>query len=147
MPNTQTVLERLRRLVEEVDQVTSTLTDEELLRTLGDARDSLQLRQIGGMSDLTVQPDQSLANYGIKPDPTLEQAEMLALMAASELLSREYRARVFRGELGAQWSSGFESESTITAARMYSDAIQKLRSDLEILVLLKFAPTTGTRPQ
>jgi len=147
MPNTQTVLGRLRRLIEEVDEVTSSLTDEELLTAIGDARDTLELRKISGMDTLAVQPDQSQANYGITPDPTLEQAEMLALQAAGELLEREFRGRVLRGELGTSWQSGVEMESTITAARLYADAIGNIRGLLETLILLKFAPSTGTRPQ
>lgn len=147
MPNTQSVLGRLRRLIEEVDEVTSSLTDEELLTAIGDARDTLELRKIAGMDALAVESDQSEATYGITPDPTLEQAEMLALQAAGELLEREFRGRVLRGELGASWQSGVEMESTITAGRLYADAVGNIRGLLETLILLKFAPTTGTRPQ
>lgn len=147
MANTQTVLGRLRRLIVEVDEVTSDLTDQELLLHLEDARATLELRKIAGMSELAVGSIQDQTGYGIIPDPTLELGEMMALQAASEILEAEFRGRVFRGELGVSWQSGVEQESTITAARMYADAIGNIRGNLESLVLIKLAPTSGTRPQ
>lgn len=147
MANTQSVLGRLRRLIAEVDQAASDLTDQELLLALDDARGTLELRKISGMETLVIQPDQAQNGYGVVPDPTLEQGEMLALQAAGDLLESEFRGRVLRGELGSSWQSGVEMESSISAAKMYADAIGNIRGNLEVLVLMKLAPSAGKRQQ
>lgn len=144
---TDQVLSVLRRYIDEVDQAVSTLTDEELLKAISDARDKLELRKVQGVASLTVQPDVSLANYGITPDSSLEQGHMLALQAAINLLEAKYRNRLFQGELGTAWRSGLEEESTISAEKAYRAAIATLVDQLTDLILIKRAPLAGTRPQ
>jgi hypothetical protein len=140
------VLSVLRRILSEVDLTISDLTDEELLAEISDARDLLELRKVSGMDGLVVGYDQSQSGYGIVPDPTLEQGHMLALAAAIRLLNANFRSRTSRGELGTSWESGLEAESTISAAKVYEQAIQGLQRELDALVLIKRAPTAGTRP-
>lgn len=136
------VLALLRRIVGDVDE-TLYPEDETLFLALSDARDHLELLNIAGMSSLVI--DTSART--IIPDPTLEHGHMLALRAGTELLEQTYRERVSRGELGASWSSGLESESTITAAKVYRDAINNLKDALQNLIMLNKAASAGTRVQ
>lgn len=144
---TEQVLKVLRRHLNEVDPVVSELTDEELLEALSDARDILELRKVTGVDELAVGSELGDPDYGILPEPTIEQGHMLALQAAANLLEQKYRSRLFQGELGVSWQSGLESESTISAEKAYRDALQSLRDQLTELILIKRAPTSATRPQ
>lgn len=144
---TQAYLRRVRRLLAEVDLAASDVTDPELLEATEDARRILELRKVSGMDAMVIGFVQEQPGYGIFPDPTDEQGEMLALQTAADMLDDAYRGRVSRGEIGTSWTSGLESESTIQQQKAYRDAIGQLRSNLEELKLIKRAPTAGTRPQ
>jgi hypothetical protein len=141
------VLRLMRRLLDETDQVLSNLTDQELYLAVRDARDLLEVQGIRILSDYAVGTDQASAGYGIVPEPTLEIGTLLAYDAASQLLRQEYRAKLRRGELGVSWSSGLESESTISAEKAYSTAIETLEGTAEGLKLRLRAPFAGTRVQ
>ena len=147
---TEQVLRKLRRLIDEVDQGVSVLTDEELLDVLADERDNLELGKVTGFEVLTVSSDVTEpTTYGILPEAslTLELGTILAYKAAVAVLRQQFRARVNRGELGITWSSGLESESTLQAAREYKNAIDDLECQADALILIKRAPTSATRPQ
>jgi hypothetical protein len=74
---------------------------------------------------------------------------MLALQATIDLLEREYRGKLFRGEIGVSWKSGLESESTISAEKAYKQILDDLDADLEGLILIDRANanTSGVRAQ
>jgi len=145
---TDQVLAMARRLMAEVDIATSTVTDEEILEAVYDARDLFELQRLTDFINLVVGTDQAEpTTYGIKPDPTLEQGVLLAHKASVDLLRTTYLGRVSRGELGTSWSSGLESESTIQAQKAYRDAIDGIESQLTALILVKRSPTAGYRIQ
>jgi hypothetical protein len=133
------VLALLRRIVGDVDETVS--DDTELFTALQDAQQGLELKRMPGLNTLVVTPAAST----ITPDPTTEQGHLLALYAAIMLLDQSYRERLSRGELGTSWTSGLEGESTISAAKAYKDAIDRLRSELADLIAITL--TAGVRVQ
>lgn len=145
---TAQVLDKIRRLLEEVDITTSMLTDQEILRAVGDARDYYELALVPDFELLTVEPDQLETTYGIQPEAslTLQLGTILAYKAAASLLERTYWGKVNRGEIGSSWASGLESESTLQAARSYEGAIKSLEDTATALILIKRAPVLGDRP-
>jgi hypothetical protein len=144
---TEQVLAILRRIIDEVDELTSDFTNDELLAVIGDERDLLILSGLQDFSGLTVVAEEGAPGYGITPDPTLQQGHILALRAATEVLTQIYRAKVKRGELGGSWTSGLEHESTINTQKAYKDAITELATKVQALELVMRAPRTGQRPQ
>lgn len=148
---TAQVLSLVRRLVDEVDQAASNLTDEELLQFVADTRDELELRLVTGFSSLVVgaelDPPSGGNAYGIVPDPTLEEGYLLALGTALRLLEQAFQGRLNRGELGVAWRSGPEEESSITAAQTYRNMLAERRLRYEAQILVRRAPTAATRIQ
>lgn len=145
---TDQVLDMARRLMAEVDLTASTVTDEEILEAVYDARDIFELQRLTDFADLVVGTDQGEpTTYGIIPDPTLEQGALLAHKAAVDLLRATYLGRVSRGELGTSWTSGLEGESTIQAQKAYKGAIDDIEAQLIGLILVKRSPTAGYRIQ
>lgn len=141
--NTTRVLETTRRWIAQTDLTTSDYTDSELLEYMRDAKELMELRKVAGMEELTINPTVET----ITPDPTMEQGHMLALKTAYLVLDDEYRNKLFRGALGLSWRSGLEQESTINAEKAWRQTLTNLDEELEILILVKRAPTNGTRPQ
>lgn len=145
---TAQVLDKIRRLLEEVDTATSVLTDQEILRAVADVRDYYEIALVPDFELLTVESDISEPNYGIQPEAslTLQLGTILAYKAASTLLESTYWGKVNRGEIGSTWASGLESESTLQAARSYEGAIRSLEDTATALILIKRAPVLGDRP-
>lgn len=144
------VLDKLRRILAEVDTSTSVLTDPELLAAVSDERDDLELEKVVDFDQLTVGYDESdTATYGILPSNlvTLELGTILAYRAAGSILRQTYRDRVSRGEIGTSWTSGLEGESTLQAGRDYQAQIDDVEEQAETLILIKRSPTSATRPQ
>lgn len=137
----------LRRKIDETDLPTSDRTDEELLEYIKDAAEELGLRRVSGMTSFTIVSDAASAGYGISPNPTTEQGHMLATLAALELLRDEYRGKLNRGELGVNWKSGLESESTIAAEKAWREQFDDLESWLEHLIIMHNSGSHATRPQ
>lgn len=136
---TDQVLSKIRRLIAEVDQTASLLTDEEILGAVADARDYLELVNVPDFDGLAVDLDVASADYGITPEAnlTLQLGAILAYMAAATLLEQAYHGKVQRGEIGVSWSSGLEAESTLQAGRSYMDAVRGFRLDADALILSK----------
>lgn len=141
------LLKLLRRKINETDLPTSDRTDEELLDALMDAAEVLGLRMISGMSSFVVQSDATKANYGITPEPTTEQAHLLATEAALEILRNDYFGKLNRGEIGVNWKSGLEEESTIAAEKAWDKVLKDLESQLELLITFNKSGSHATRPQ
>jgi hypothetical protein len=137
----------LRRRIAQVDVAASDYTDEELLFEAADARDYLELKNVPTFADLAVDMDPVSASYGITPDPTLSQAQILVVRAALQVLSRTYTDRLMRGEIGTSWRSGLEEETSIQAARAYRQMLDLLAAELEELILIAKADTAGDRVQ
>lgn len=144
---TDQVLDMLRRKIGEVDLVASQLTDEELLQVVSDSRDLMELQVLPGFASLAVGTEQDVAGYGIVPDPSLAQGYILVLAATIAILKENYLSRLSRGELGVSWSSGLESESTISQAKAYAAAILSFEMDLEARLLVYRVATAGARVQ
>jgi len=145
---TEGVLLVLRRLIDEVDESLSDYTDPELLAALSDARDALEVQGITGFAALAVGTDVTDdETYGIVPEPSVQQAVILAYRAAVALLRQVYNAKVRRGELGGSWTSGLEGESTINTQRAYKEAVDDLERQADGFVAILMALRTGTRPQ
>jgi hypothetical protein len=142
------ILQVLHRRLGEVDPaLASTMEDDELVQYLLDARDILELKGIGSMDSLVLQPDLLQPSYGFTPEPTLAQGMIMTLHAAVMALEDMYRGRLFRGELGIAWQSGLESESTISAEKAYRDAIGAIRNELTTVWLVQAAGQSGSRIQ
>lgn len=146
---TDQVLTKIRRLVNEVDQSLSLLTDEEILGAVLDARDYLEAVGLEDFDTLEVGTDLTETDpaYGISPDPTLQQGLILATKAAASITASEYLAKVNRGEIGSSWSSGLEAESTLQAGRDYKAAVDKLEAQATALILAYQNDDLHSRPQ
>lgn len=145
--DTGQVIGRIRRLITLVDAETSEYEDETLLLAVEDGRRSRAAKNLASMNTLSVDTDKTSPTYGISPEPTEYQGELLALWAAVEILGRAYRGRVDRGELGVSWTSGLESESTISAAKAYSGAVDALARQADDLLLAVESARTNVRVQ
>jgi hypothetical protein len=146
---TDQVLTKARRLMNEVDQNLSLVTDEEILGAVVDARDYLEAVSVADFETLEVGTELTETDpaYGITPDPTLQQGMILAYMAAAALSGQEYLAKLKRGEIGTSWSSGLEAESTLQAGRDYKDAVDDLDAKAKALVLAYQNDDLHSRPQ
>lgn len=144
---TAAILATLRRLLNEVDQEASDLTDPELLAAIEDVRMELQVRGIGTFADYTVGVEQDGPGFGVSPEPSDIDGVLLAYGAAVGLLGNEYRGRLNRGELGMSWSSGFEAESSISAAQAYQRLLGQLDRRYQELLIIRRASTSGFRAQ
>lgn len=141
------VLERLRILVGQVDLAISDYTDPELLTYIRSAARLLLVREVL-QDEYTVGTDQNdPATFGIDPDPTAIDGELLAMQAAVMLLDELFRDRLQRGEIGVSWTSGLEQESTISAAAAYKQGIAELRLELGQLKAIRQAGRQGFRSQ
>lgn len=145
--DTTRLLGLLRRKLNETELSVSTYTDAELLEYVRDAVEVLALRKISGLSDLTVDPDPLSVSYGISPIPTTEEGHMLSLLAALEILRETYRGKLNRGEIGLNWKSGLEEESTISAEKAWRDVIRDFESQLDLLIIMNKSGSHATRPQ
>lgn len=137
------IISLIRRRIAQSDLVTSTVTDTELMDYVQEAADRLSLRPVTGFSDLVM----DTSAITITPEPTLEQGYMLGLYATLLYMEDEYTGKLATGSLGVSWSSGIESESTISAEKAWSDALGQLEEEVDSMILVKWGPITGTRPQ
>lgn len=83
----------------------------------------------------------------IAPAASDLQGELLATATALRLLQQTYRRRVDDGSLGVSWTSGLDSETTISAASAYQGMIAEVAAELNELILFANAATFGTRAQ
>ena len=133
----------VRRRISQTDLPTSNLTDEDIMDYLSEAVDMLTLRNIAGMDTLVV----DTVGISVTPEPTLEQGYMLAIFTVLRILQDEYSGKLYRGELAVSWSSGLESETTISAEKAWKQALDEIEEELDRMILVKRAPQTGTRSQ
>ena len=137
------VLQVTRRYLDQSDLLLSTYTDSELLEYIRDGQELMSVREFPTIAGLTVDP----TTLTITPEPSLDQGHVLALKAAVLALTDTYNGKLSRGELGLSWKSGLEEESTINSEKAWKQSISDLAKELEELIIIKRAPTTGTRPQ
>lgn len=137
------VLQLIRRYIGETDLVTTGFSDSELLEYVREAQELLELRGVPTIKGISVDPTRET----ITPEPTAYQGHVLALKAAVLTLTDTYNGKISRGELGMSWKSGLEEESTINAQGAWNRSISDLATELEELIIIKRAPTTGTRAQ
>lgn len=141
------VLGLLRRMIDETDLTVSNTTDQELILDLKDAAETLSLRMISGMSSYSFVSDVLSASYGITPAPTTEHAHMLCRLAALNILRDQFRGKLNRGELGINWKSGQEEESTISAAKEWQTVLEDMENELELLITFNKSGSHGLRVQ
>lgn len=141
------VLKLLRQQINETDLPVSDVTDSELLEYLQAAIEMLSLRKIASMSSYVVVTDPNTSGYGITPVLTTEHAHMVCRAAALDILREQFRGKLNRGELGINWKSGLEEESTITAAKEWKAVIQDLENELTLLITLNQSGAHGVRAQ
>jgi hypothetical protein len=137
----------LRRRLVQVDDAAIDLTDAALVEQAGDALDWLALRGVTALDGLAVDADPLSETFGFLTDPTTEQAYMLMLRSAEQVLEQLYAGRLLRGELGVSWRSGLEEESSLQAQRAYVSHIDGVREALAELILISRAATSGDRVQ
>lgn len=142
------VLSYLRRLIDQTDLASANiLSDLELLEFLRDAAETLGMRKIEGMDAFEIVELIQDPNYGITPEPTTEQAHLMCLAAAIAILAEQYRGKLNRGELGVNWTSGLESESTGSAVAAWGRVIQGYQDDLDLMITFNKSGRHGTRVQ
>lgn len=144
---TTEILRLARRLLETADQVLTSLSDAELLLEISDVRDLHEVQGIVEAQEYTVRTEPTVQPYGVVPEPPREYGMVLAYDAATQILLKEYRNKLRRGELGVSWSSGLESESSISAEKAYRAAIADVEGVAEGLKLRLRARRAGTRVQ
>jgi hypothetical protein len=145
--STTAVLGMIRRLVAEVDEIASDLTDPELLAVVDDVRLENQVRGMATFGTYVVVSEQTESGYGITPDPEDIDAVILAYGTATRILDDAYRGRLGRGELGVSWTSGLEAESTISAATAYLRLIDRIARKYDEFKAIKRANSSGFRMQ
>ena len=139
-------LRLLRRKLADVDPAALRRTDIELLDTAEDIRIELVARAVEGFDAMTIESDVEEPEYGIL-NGTDPQMLILAYGVAYAVLSATYRARVDRGELGTSWTSGLESESSISAEKAYKGILDKLEETYNELLITYQSPDTLRRIQ
>lgn len=140
-------LTALRRRLKDADTDTETYTDTELLDATEDTRRNLEVRRILGFNLLTVDSDPTSTTLGFATEPTTEQAQILLVGSMLGLLDATYRDKVDRGVLGGSWTSGLEAESTISQAKSYEAALDRLRSEFDELLIISTPRSTSARVQ
>lgn len=142
---TEEYLRMLRRKVSDVDVAARRRTDTELLEATSDVRFELAMRQLDGFADITVGTSKAnLATYGVQ-NASDDQCLLLMYGAAHAVLSATYRERVDRGELGISWTSGLESESSISAEKAYKQMLDELKRSFEELTITYQRQTANAR--
>lgn len=126
----------LRRRIGEVD-TTAAYTDGQVMTAFGDARRVLAVKQVPGMSEYTVDPDDESPTFGISPEPSDEHALLLVLRSALDLLRDRYIGMLRRGEFGVIWRSGLESESSVEASQKYNAMLVALERELHEHLLIE----------
>ena len=139
------ILERIRQLTGQVDLAVSDYTDPEHMAYVKTAARVLNVRAV--LTEYTVETDQAEATFGVDPEPTSLDGELLAVQASVDLLQHMYRGRLERGEFGVAWASGLEQESTISASQAFERGIRQLQLELDELKLHRQAGTQGFRAQ
>jgi hypothetical protein len=144
---TERWLKLLRRKLADVDLAALRRQDTELLDTAEDIRIELVARAVGDFDTVTIESSKAdLNTYGIL-NATDPQMLILAYGVAHEVLSATYRQRVDRGELGVSWTSGLESESSISAEKAYKGMLDKLEEAYNELLITYQSPDTLRRIQ
>lgn len=129
----ETLLRILRAYLEEVDPATSLYTDEQLLARTADALGVLQSKKVAMVAGLTL--DEAAKTF--TPEPSYAAGLVIALQTATTVLQSELRGRLKRGEFGISWKSGLEEESSITAAKSYSEMITGLEMELQSVLAVQ----------
>lgn len=142
------LVRRIRALTGTVDITASDLTDVEIMEAVQDAVAVLESRGVLGAGTYAVGTDQTDdATFGVLPEPTLIDGNLIATRVAIDLLRATYRGRLDRGELGISWTSGLEAESSISAEKAYKAGIQDLEDELRELTAIRLSGVTGARTQ
>lgn len=140
-------LKMLRRKVADVDVAAQRRTDTQLLDAASDALLELVVRAVQGFSSITVSSNKANpTTYGIQGHSDA-QAMILLYCVAHDVLSSTYRQRVDRGELGISWTSGLESESSISAEKAYKQMLDELASARDQLLVTYQRTTANARIQ
>lgn len=139
---TETMLRVFRDKITEIDPATSLYSDADLTALLGDALTKLQVKLVQAVIALSFDEDTNEFSGEISDGAGL----LIAYQAAVDLLRRELRGRLKRGEFGISWSSGLEEESSVTAAKSYGEMVESLEAELQLFLITQ-GPTAGTRSQ
>jgi hypothetical protein len=132
---TEQWLNMLRRKVADVDVAAQRRTDTQLLSSAADAQLELIVRAVAGFDAITiVASNVNPATYGIRGH-TDAQAMILLYAVAYDVLSSTYRQRVDNGDLGISWTSGIESESSISAEKAYKQMLDELAASRDQLLI------------
>lgn len=143
---TEAWLKYVRRKVADVDPLAERRDDEEYLDFAEDRRIDLVVHEVTGFDTITIDSDPDSLTWGIS-GASDQQAILLALAVVAAVLGATYRDRVDRGELGVSWSSGLESESTITADKAYREAVDNAEHAYDALLVIYQKATANGRPQ
>lgn len=139
---TEQWLRMLRRKLADVDVAAQRRTDPQLLDAASDALMELVVRAVAGFEGITISSSKAVpATYGILGH-TDAQALILSYAVAYDVLSSTYRQRVDQGQLGISWTSGLESESSISAEKAYKQMLEGL-SDTRDQLLITYQRTTA----
>lgn len=144
---TEQWLKMLRRKVADVDVAAQRRTDVQLLDAAADARLELVVRAVQGFDAITINSSKANpATYGMQGHNDA-QAMILLYCVAYDVLVSTYRQRVDRGELGISWTSGIESESSISAEKAYKQMVDEIAAARDQLLITYQRSTANGRLQ
>jgi hypothetical protein len=139
------VIRLAKTAIAEVDTEAVPFADERLLQDIADVCLELGVRGVPGFDTYVVDIEED-PEAAVVPPFTNQHGLIVAYRVAENRLRESYQQRMNRGELGISWTSGLESESTVSAAKAYQELIGNLRRKAdELLTLEQMARTQGAR--
>jgi hypothetical protein len=129
----------------DVDSAAFRYSKNEYVIIMADLARTLGVRKVANLSTLVFTLTPNLE--AVAPAPDDLQGSILAVATAVRVLEQTYRKRVDEGTLGVIWSSGLESESSLSAQQAYERVIQDVKLELESLKAMSIAQTFAIRKQ
>lgn len=143
---TDQVLDAIRQEIAE-EEANTTWDNDELLEWVETSRRKLSTRGVATMASYTVVAVQGNVAYGISPDMTEVDGQLVVLHTALQILDYIYRDRLKRGALAVTWSSGLESESTISADASWKRMLSNRQQEFDAQLIIHRNLVAASRPQ
>lgn len=143
---TNSVIRFAKTKIAEVDSQAAPYDDARLLVDIDDAIQELTIRSVPGFDAYAIDVEEPDPDDAIVPELTTQHGYIVAYLVACARLQEAYINRMNRGELGISWTSGLESESTVSAAKAYQGLIAGLKQQAnELLLHEQMQRTQGAR--
>ncbi len=143
---TNSVIRFAKTKIAEVDTQAAPYDDARLLLDIDDVIQELAVRSVPGFDGYAIDVEEPDPDDAVVPEMTSQHGLIVAYLVACARLQESYITRMNRGELGISWTSGLESESTVSAAKAYQGLIATLRQQAnELLIHEQMQRTQGAR--